>query len=701
MQNTNICLLGNPNSGKSSLYNKLTGLNQKVSNFPGVTVEKKVGYITLGQEKAKLIDLPGLYSIYPNSLEEKLVVDILYDKSSSEHPDKIIYIVDLDNLERHLLLATQIIDLGFEVIIALNMADKYEDKGFLDKMANHLSSTFGVPVLPISTVDNYNIPRLKELIKQDHGTPSPFLFNEEKGNKAPISIVKEKLGINNSYKAKITLHHHNWLKSITSDERSFLKSLTEEYKFENIKGQISETLQRFEKISPLVEKVKSKGTQRRSTTEKVDRLITHKVIGPLLFFTLMFLLFQSIYSWSELPMEWIENGFAWAGNIISDTLPQGWVSDLLVNGLLAGLGGIFVFIPQITILFILIALLEESGYMSRAVYLFDPIMRKVGLNGRSMVALISSGACAIPAIMSTRTISNWKERLTTIMVSPLISCSARIPVYAILVGFVVPNTSIGWFNLQGIVFMGLYLLGIVSALISAFVFKILLDSKEESYLMLELPLYKKPQVRNILYSVKEKVWSFIEGAGKIIIFISLVLWVLASYGPSQDMKNAEIEAQTISVEQNLNEEEFGNTLAAKKIEASYIGHLGKFIEPAIRPLGFDWKIGIALLTSFAAREVFVGTMATIYSIGSTDSEAGIRARMGKEFKQDGITPVFNPATSLSLLIFYVFAMQCMSTLAVTHKETNSWKWPTIQFLYMTILAYGGSLLTYNLMINWI
>jgi ferrous iron transport protein B len=701
MSKINLCLLGNPNSGKSSLYNKLTGLNQKVSNFPGVTVEKKVGSLKIGPTKYRLIDLPGLYSIYPNSLEEKLVVNVLMDKSSQEYPDKIIYVVDLDNLERHLLLATQLIDLGFELIIALNMADKYKDKTKLNEIAIHLKEVLGVPILPISTLDGFNIDKLKELISSPIERPEPFYYTSVLAEDTLVSIVKKKLNEAIPYRAKIFLHHHTWIRGISEEQKKWLEKLSNENQFENIKGQIQETLNRFSRITPVVEKIKVKGNERRSFTEKIDDVITHKIIGPVIFFSLMFFLFQTIFSWSEAPMEWIEDGFSWIGTQIQEKLSKGWFTDLLVDGLIAGLGGILVFVPQITILFILVALLEESGYMSRAVYLFDPLMRKLGLNGRSMVSLISSGACAIPAIMSTRTISNWKERITTIMVSPLISCSARIPVYTILVSFVVPDQKIGWFNLQGIVFMGLYMTGIISALVSAFVFKQMLRNKEDSYLILELPLFKKPQLRNILLSVKEKVWSFIEGAGKIIIIISLALWFLASYGPIQKMEQAEKEAKKLSVERSYTEDEYANILAAKKIEASYIGHLGKFIEPAIAPLGFDWKIGIALITSFAAREVFVGTMATIYSIGSSDTESRIKERMSKEYKQDGKTPVFNPATSLSLLIFYVFAMQCMSTLAVTRKETNSWKWPIIQFLYMTLLAYGGSLLTFNLMNNWI
>ncbi len=699
MQHLKICLIGNPNSGKSSLFNILTGLNQKVSNFPGVTVEKKTGNFTLQSKKFTAIDLPGTYSLFPNSKDEKIVSRILTNPNDLAYPDAIIYICDLNNLERHLLLASQLIDLNIPLVIALNMVDIYEGTETAEAVAERLQSTLGVKVIPISTRKIDNIDILKEsLIDIAKLLPKKSFLKltpRDEGIANSISLLTQK---ENKYYNKLIAHHHEWLDHITRADKAEIKEIISKTSFVNLKSQIEETFSRFNIITPLVNKktlpLSIKGDK---LTYKLDSILTNKWLGPIIFLGVMLVMFQSIFAWSELPMTVIENLFTWAGSSIRSVMPAMWYTDLLVDGLLAGLGGVLVFIPQITILFLIITLLEESGYMSRAVYLFDPLMQKFGLNGRSMVALISSGACAIPAIMSTRTISNWKERLTTIMVSPLISCSARIPVYTVLVAFVVPAGSWGPLNYRGLVFMGLYLLGIIGAMASAYVFKVLLKNDEPSFLMLELPVYKAPLWKNVFFTVKEKVLSFIIGAGQVIVLISILLWFLASYGPSAAMEKARLETSAISVEQNLNEQQTSQLLASKKIEASYAGHLGKFIEPTIKPLGFDWKIGIALLTSFAAREVFVGAMATIYSIGDESNEDSVRSKMNKEYRPGTTIKVFNPATSLSLLIFYVFAMQCMSTIAVTKKETNSWKWPAIQFLYMGVLAYVGSFITYQLM----
>ena len=511
--------------------------------------------------------------------------------------------------------------------------------------------------------------------------------------------IQKNLSTPSLYSAKVIAHHYKWLSHIDQAQKAKIKVITEQSAFNDLNLQVRETMDRYNHFAPIVrETIKITKTGKKTVTDKIDDIITNRVWGPFIFFAIMFLMFQAIYSWSSVPMDLIESGFAKAGNLVSNNLPEGWWTDLLVNGLLAGLGGVLVFIPQIAILFFLISMLEESGYMSRAVYMFDIIMRKFGMNGRSMVALISSGACAIPAIMSTRTISDPKERLITILVSPLISCSARLPVYAVLVGFVVPNTVVlGIFNAQGLVFMGLYLLGIVGALVSALVLKIILRSDNSSFLMIELPNYKPPIWKNVLLTVKEKVTSFVVEAGKIIVLISIILWFLASYGPGNSMAEAVSKAETVSVEKNLSEQEKDNLIASYKIESSYIGILGHSIEPAIRPLGFDWKMGIAILTSFAAREVFIGTMATIYSIGSDNDEQTLRQKMASEKRPGSEINVYNPATSLSLLVFYVFAMQCMSTLAIVKRETNTWKWPIVQFVFMSVLAYVGSFLVYQLM----
>lgn len=681
-----IAVVGNPNSGKSSLFNILTGLRQKVSNFPGVTVDKKEGVLVLTDKEFPLTDMPGLYSVYPNSSDEKLVVDILLNPNDPSHPDLVVYVADVNNLERHMLLASQVIDLGFPVVMALNQIDLFEEAGH-SVDAKKISKELGVSVVKISSRNGTNIDLLKAEIEYAIDNPT---FGKRHYDMTNV----EKQISSGDYKDLVRFHHRKWLSNV--------QALPEwdSVEAENVNStvhQIEETLSRFSKITALLrDTLKKIKESDNSVTGRIDRVITHPIVGPIIFLTIMLLVFQAIYAWATVPMDWIEGGFGSLGSWVESVLPESWFSDLMVNGVLAGLGGVIVFVPQIFVLFLLIALLEESGYMSRAVYMFDGIMQKFGLNGRSIVALVSSGACAIPAIMSARTISNWKERLNTILVAPLISCSARIPVYTVLIGFVVPKGKIGIFNYQGLAFMGLYLLGIVAALATAFVIDKLLKKEGRSSLMIELPMYKRPIWSNVFHTVKDKVWAFISSAGKIIFFISILLWFLASYGPGDSMMEGETQATVMAAAQELNEDQTANLIASKRIENSYAGHLGKIIEPVIKPLGFDWKIGIALITSFAAREVFVGTMATIYSIGSDSDERTVSALMAQEVNAITGEPVYNFATSLSLLLFYVFAMQCMSTLAVTKRETNSWKWPMVQLVYMTGLAYLSSLVVYQL-----
>lgn len=698
-----VALIGNPNAGKSTIFNLLTGLRQHVSNFPGITVDKKIGVFQLNDgEKVDLIDLPGIYSLFPNSKDEKLVVDIITDPNNSTYPDLVVYVADVNNLERHLLLATQLLDLQIPMVLVLNMVDIAEAKEQTIDTAV-LAKELEIPILTMSGKTGFQIENLKKEIQKYRLNGSdafvktvPF-YKMTSGEKSMTDHVNKTMSLDQSYRSKILAHHHEWLSHLTAADRIQIKSIAGEVGFDNIKGQISETMSRYNKFGPIVKSTLTKPVKTsRSFTEKIDKIITHKIAGPFIFFAIMLLMFQSIYSWASFPMDLIDGFFGTAGSFVRGVMAEGWFTDLLVDGIIAGLGGILIFIPQITILFLLIAVLEESGYMSRAVFMFDGLMQRFGLNGRSIVALVSSGACAIPAIMSTRTIGNRTERLITIMVSPLISCSARIPVYTVLIGFVVAPSSVGIFNAQGLAFMGLYLLGIVASLLVAFVFKLILPKDEEgSYLMMELPQYKPPIWKNVLLTVREKVQAFVVEAGKVILVISVILWFLASYGPGDQVLQAEEAAMTQAIEQGLEDTAKENLIAAKRIEASYAGHLGKFIEPAIEPLGFDWKIGIALLTSFAAREVFVGTMATIYSIGSSDDETSVSGQMRKERRPDGRL-VYDFATSLSLLIFYVFALQCMSTLAVTRRETNSWKWPIIQFVYMGLMAYLGSLFVYQM-----
>ncbi len=698
-----VVLLGNPNSGKSSLFNYLTGLRQDVSNFPGVTVDKKAGTFNLNNgQSVDIIDFPGIYSLYPNSSEEKIVINILANPNSELRPDLVLYVADVTQLERHLLLATQIIDLGFPMIFLLNMVDLVtEDSGIID--VKFLEQYLGVEVLCISVRTRENLSILENKInaglasRTERGETEIYKLNDIETFVA--TRIKKQMNLNSLYQAKLIAHHYKWLEFLSPAQRLFVEDLITRSGFNDLKCQVGETLKRYDDYGPIVKKtIVSPKKPVKSTTDKIDYWITHRFLGPVIFFMIMLIVFQSIYSWATYPMDWIEQVFASTSTSLDQLLPDVWWADLIINGLLAGLGGVLVFVPQIAVLFFLVSILEESGYMSRVVFMFDSVMQKFGMNGRSMVSLISSGACAIPAIMATRTISNPKERLITILVSPLISCSARLPVYAVLIGFAVPDSKVlGFLNLQGLAFMFLYVLGILGALASSFIFKKILKSDSASFLMIELPNYKPPIWKNVFISVWEKVTAFISGAGKIIVLISLFLWFLASFGPGDAMNKAEKEANDYSVSAGLNMEQQNNLTASYKIEASYMGHMGKWIEPAIVPLGFDWKIGIALLTSFAAREVFVGTMATIYSIGSDSDEKTIRQKMAAEVRPGTNIKVYNTATSFSLLIFYVFAMQCMSTLAIVKRETNTWKWPLVQFLFMSILAYSGAFIVYQLL----
>lgn len=700
-----VAMVGNPNSGKSSIFNLLTGMRQQVSNFPGVTVDKKIGQCILSDgKKINILDLPGIYSLYPNSADEKLVVNILSNPLDPNHPDFIIYLADVNNLERHILLATQIADLKIPMVIVLTMSDIFLGNGNVIDLAA-LNKYIEVPVILASGRTGENIDEIKlHIEKYCSGQQAAYLTNKDfykfSDEETVVSRqVMDALKVNSLYRAKLWAHHHSWLPHIHRSQKEQIKTIAEEYKFQNLRQQVDETLTRFSNLGKVIkETLITTKVKQSNSTDRIDAILTHRIFGPFIFFSIMLLVFQAIFSVAEYPMQWIEYGFGNLGEQARVMLPNGWISDLVVDGIIAGLAGVLVFIPQITILFLLITSLEELGYMSRAVFLFDGLMQRFGLNGRSIVALVSSGACAIPAIMSTRTISNLKERLITIMVAPLISCSARIPVYTVLVGFVVPKfTVFGVFNSQGLVFMALYIISIVAALVAAYVFKRILKTSEPSFLLIELPQYKSPIIKNVLLTVKEKVLSFIFSAGKIIMVISVALWFLASYGPTKAMEAAEKEARIEQKTNSLDDEAYDNLLASKKIESSYAGHIGKLIEPAIRPLGFDWKIGIALITSFAAREVFVGTMGTIYSIGSSNDEGSVREKMSKEMRAGSSIKMYDVATAMSLLLFYVFAMQCMSTLAVTKRETNSWKWPIIQLVYMTILAYVASFTAYNLL----
>ncbi len=694
-----IALIGNPNAGKTSVFNRLTGLNQTVGNFPGVTVDRISGtYILPNKEKAVITDLPGTYSLYPNSNDEQIVLETLLDKNSNSYPDLVLYVADANNLERHLVLLTQIMDFGMPIILLLNMIDVAHSEGKTCNEAK-LAQSLGIPVVRVNGRTGEGTKEIGAVILQMEGVNSEPFLNVEPFAYEVEQEVKEIFGFDNNYRALLTAHNYHKLDFIGAKETKILDELVEQLNFKSIGLQFEELMARYDQLHPIMESmIVDLGGDAETNTGKADKVLTHPFWGSLIFITTLFVIFQAIFAWANYPMDLIDSGMTWVIDATKSALPDGLFSDFITDGILAGIGGIVIFIPQITILFILVSLLEEVGYMSRAVFLSDTLMRKFGLNGRSIVSLISGAACAVPAIMATRTISNWKERLITIFVTPFISCSARIPVFAVLVAFAVPDKTVGgFFNLQGLVMMGLYMLGVFAALGSAWVMKKILRSKERSFLMMELPTYKMPYWKNISITVFQKVGQFITNAGKIILIISMMLWFLASFGPGNTLEVIEENTRTEYAEKEVSDTELNNIIASKKIEGSYAGILGKEIEPVIKPLGFDWKIGIALITSFAAREVFISTMATIYSVGSDGDAESVMEQMRHERHADTGELVYTSATAFSLLIFYVLAMQCMSTLAIVKRETKSWLIPTAQLFYMTGLAYLLSYITYQIL----
>ncbi|CAN5754703.1 ferrous iron transport protein B [soil metagenome] len=710
-----VALVGNPNSGKSTLFNVLTGLNQKTGNFPGVTVDKKTAHVKkqYGKEFFSLLytDLPGTYSLYPKSLDEEVAARILTEKDNADHPDLVVIVADATNLKRSLFLAGQIIDLNLPCILALNMIDEAEKaQFFIDK--DRLSNRLGIPVVAVSARHKTGVDQLERMICGELIEPAYRFIDPSNIATEAIRLVQKT--IDPGQKDFQALHRAHRLFETNIEWREKLAAVG----FSPSAAQAEESLLRYSIIGEHIAECTGKKAERPALTTKLDKILTHKVWGYVVFLFLMVIVFQSIFFLANFPMHWIETGFAWIQNWCSQHFPAGILTDLFVNGILAGLSGVVVFIPQIALLFFFIGLLEDSGYMSRVTFIMDKLMRRIGLHGRSVIPLMSAMACAVPAIMSTRTISNWKERIITIMVTPLMSCSARLPVYTLLISLVIPDKIVGGiFNLQGLALMGMYLLGFISAIVAAWVISKIIRAREKSWFIMELPVYRMPKWSNVFYNIFEKVKVFLFDAGKVIVAIAIVLWVLASYGPGQEFKTVSRDLDMFKTNKDLQYEKFFSDkisraefnalggihdseiqmLESRKLELSYAGRLGKFIEPAIRPLGFDWKIGISLITSLAAREVFVGTMATIYGAGAEDNVQPIRERMRKELNPETGKPVYTLATGISLMLFYAFAMQCMSTIAVVRRETKSWKWPAIQFAYMGVLAYLASLIAYQLL----
>jgi ferrous iron transport protein B len=702
-----IALVGNPNSGKSSLFNCLTGLNQKVSNFPGVTIDKKTGATSLSATlNAEVIDLPGTYSLYPRRMDEWVSYKVLLNQDKELKADVVVVVADASNLKRNLLFCSQIIDLKVPVVIALTMMDMAKRKGIkIDTAA--LERELGVPVVAVNPRKNKGILQIKKAIEQTaqrlYQTPVRDFIDNRALSNASVEEITQHLPQLSDYTAIHYLINHE---SFNLDDtiQETIENIERKNNFNPTKTQAEEILQRYGRIKYIMQQSVSEPDplQKSLFTEKLDNILLHRRWGYLILLVVLFLLFQSVFWLAQYPMDWIDSGFALLRQWLSNVLPDNKLTDLLTNGVIAGLSGILVFVPQIMILFGLITLLEDTGYMARISFLSDRLMRSVGLNGKSVMPMISGFACAVPAIMSARNIENRKERLLTILITPLMSCSARLPVYTILIGLVIPKIYLfGFFGLQALVMMGLYLLGLIMALIVSYVAKWFIKIKEKSFFILELPTYRSPRWKNVLPIMISKARIFVTDAGKVIMVISLILWALSSFGPAKRLQKVMQHYEQLKLQPGADVTKLDKEFHTAKLENSYAGILGKSIEPAITPLGYDWKIGIALITSFAAREVFVGTMATLYSVGDKDQGSLLlKEKMKAAVRSDG-KPVFNLATGLSLMIFYLFAMQCMSTLAVVKRETRSWKWPIIQFIYMTGLAYIMSLLVYQLFKNFI
>jgi ferrous iron transport protein B len=690
----NIALLGNPNTGKTSIFNALTGLTQKVGNYPGITVEKKEGTCRLNRNtKGNIIDLPGTYSLNASSIDESVVIELLLNKNSEDFPDVCVVVTDVENLKRNLLLFTQVKDLGIPTILVINMADQMKRKG-ISLNIPFLEEALDTKIALVSTRQDKGLEVLKDAILNFRQLSTAQSISLNSIDKEYFKNLEKTFPNQSIYKLwMIITQDINFVKIYRkriSDATDF-KTLAPSY----LKRlQQKETVKRFQFINKVLKQGLNINPEAASDLRsRFDRVLIHKFWGYVIFFVILMTIFQSIFDWSSIPMDFIDSTFASLSEILKSKLPQGIFTNLLIEGIIPGLGGIVIFIPQIAFLFFFISILEETGYMSRVVFLMDRGLRRFGLSGKSVIPLISGTACAIPAVMATRNIENWKERLITILVTPFTTCSARLPVYAILIALVIPEGSFLGFNYKGLMLMALYLVGFVMALLAALILSKTLSIKSKSYFVVEMPNYKIPLFKNVGITVWEKTRTFITEAGKIILAISILLWIMASYGPGKDFYEAD---QIIFQDYpELNQAEMDIKVSSYKLEHSYIGILGKTIEPLILPLGYDWKIGIALISSFAAREVFVGTLATIYSVEGSEEDT-IKNKMSSEVRADG-KPLFNMASGISLMLFYAFAMQCMSTLAIVKKETNSWKWPTIQFFGMTLLAYIVAFSTYQIL----
>ena len=691
-----VALIGNPNTGKTSVFNALTGLNQKVGNYPGITVEKKEGSCRLNRTtKAHILDLPGTYSLNASSMDESVVIELLLNRNNKDFPDVAVVVTDVENLKRNLLLFTQIKDLEIPTLLVVNMSDQMKRKG-INIEFEQLQADLGTQVILTSMRHQEGVAALKEALVNYRQLPTTPLLDLETIDADYFSRLQKTFPTESLYKLWLVITQDV---NFSSLERKRIQAASD-FKVQSDavlkRLQQKETIKRYQIINQTLKQTyqvdNDAATDLRS---RIDRILIHKVWGYVFFFALLFLIFQSIFDWSSVPMDFIDSSFAQLSQWVNAELPPGLFTSLLAEGIIPGLGGIVIFIPQIAFLFLFISLLEESGYMSRVVFLMDRGLRRFGLSGKSVIPLISGTACAIPAVMATRNIENWKERLLTILVTPFTTCSARLPVYLILISLVIPERSILGINAQGLTLMGLYILGFAMALLSSWILKSYFKTTTKSYFVVEMPNYKMPHLKNVGITVLEKTKSFVTEAGKIILAFSVLLWLMASFGPGEPFTKADTIVREANINNPLTEEALEAEIASYRLEHSYIGILGKAIEPVIRPLGYDWKIGIALISSFAAREVFVGSLATIYSVGS-EEETPIKNKMAQEKRANGQV-VFDLATGISLMLFYAFAMQCMSTLAIVKKETNSWRWPLLQLGLMTVIAYVTAFAAYQIL----
>lgn len=697
-----VALIGNPNVGKTSIFNLLTGLNHRVGNYPGITVEKKIGFCKLSQtHKARIYDLPGTYSVNPNSLDEKIAIESLLNKHDTDYPDVVVVVADIENLKQNLLLFTQIKDLKIPTLLVLNMADRMQKRGIsVDIPA--LENALHTKITLVSTRQQTGIEELKnQILNYQKLSLSPCISTENIDPKY-FQQLREKFPKEDLYKLWLVIsQNYEIVDTIRKNELQNEGFVKNENQIKQL--QQKEMILRYQFINNALKnnylQDKNSATGLR---ERLDRILIHKVWGYAIFATILFVIFQLIYHISEYPMGWIEGGIEWLSQWVTEKLPQGELTDLLSQGIIGGIGGFLVFIPQIAFLFLFIAILEESGYMSRVVFLMDRLMRPFGLTGKSVIPLMSGVACAIPAVMATRNIENWKERLITLLVTPFVTCAARLPVYIIIIQVIIPDEHIGIFGYRGVALFILYILGIVVAVASAWLLDKVLVFKKlyKNYFVIEMPNYKMPLLRNVALTVFEKTKSFVLGAGKIILALSIIIWFLQTHGITEKYKNAETHAQEIAQKNQWTEEEHANYLASFKTENSLLGNIGKFVEPVFAPLGYDWKISIGVLCSFAAREAFGSTMGTIYSlgdgldVGEEEVQQTIAQKMQSELRPDG-TPVYTLGTGVSLLLFYAFAMQCLSTLAIVKRETNSWKWALLQWVGMTGFAYLVSFLAFQ------